>query len=243
MQTAQKFNAIIVDDEELARFDLRKVLGAFPEVVISGEAADVDSAIELINGTRPNLVFLDIQLKGETGFDLIDKCETAANIVFVTAYDKYAIRAFEVNALDYLLKPVNPDRLKLTLDKISDKTPAEKTAMRKFELDDIIFLQLRESYKFQKIKEIVAITSNGDYSFIHTTDNQKKITSKTMKEWETRLPENTFIRIHRETIINLQYVINIEDWFYSSYKIYIKGFEEPFIMSRRYAVKVKKYFG
>jgi len=239
---AQKYKAVIIDDEELARVDLRRVLSAYPEIAVAGEADNIKKAVELIENEKPNLIFLDIQLKRETGFDLIDKIDTRADIVFVTAFDKYAIRAFEVNALDYLLKPVNPDRLKLTLEKISDKTRIEKTALKKLNYDDILFLQLKDVYRFQKLNEIIAITSNGDYSFIHTTDGQKKLTSKSMKEWESRLPDNNFIRIHRETIINLQFVNNIDEWFYSSYKIYLKGVAEPFIMSRRYAYKIKKHF-
>lgn len=239
---AQKYKAVIIDDEELARVDLRRVLSAYPEIAVAGEADNIKKAVELIESEKPNLIFLDIQLKRETGFDLIDKIDTRADIVFVTAFDKYAIRAFEVNALDYLLKPVNPDRLKLTLEKISDKTRIEKTALKKLNYDDILFLQLKDVYRFQKLNEIIAITSNGDYSFIHTTDGQKKLTSKSMKEWESRLPDNNFIRIHRETIINLQFVNNIDEWFYSSYKIYLKGVAEPFIMSRRYAYKIKKHF-
>lgn len=239
---AQKYKAVIIDDEELARVDLRRVLSAYPEIAVAGEADNIKKAVELIDSEKPNLIFLDIQLKRETGFDLIDKIDTRADIVFVTAFDKYAIRAFEVNALDYLLKPVNPDRLKLTLEKISDKTRIEKTTLKKLNYDDILFLQLKDVYRFQKLNEIIAITSNGDYSFIHTTDGQKKLTSKSMKEWESRLPDNNFIRIHRETIINLQFVNNIDEWFYSSYKIYLKGVAEPFIMSRRYAYKIKKHF-
>ncbi len=239
---AQKYKAVIIDDEELARVDLRRVLSAYPEIAVAGEADNIKKAVELIESEKPNLIFLDIQLKRETGFDLIDKIDTRADIVFVTAFDKYAIRAFEVNALDYLLKPVNPDRLKLTLEKISDKTRIEKTTLKKLNYDDILFLQLKDVYRFQKLNEIIAITSNGDYSFIHTTDGQKKLTSKSMKEWESRLPDNNFIRIHRETIINLQFVNNIDEWFYSSYKIYLKGVAEPFIMSRRYAYKIKKHF-
>ena len=240
---AQKFKAVIVDDEELARVDLKKVLNGFPEIIVAGEAENIKTAVELIDNEKPNLVFLDIQLKRENGFDLLDKVETQADIVFVTAFDKYAIRAFEVNALDYLLKPVNPDRLKLTIEKLSDKSRTEKDPVKKLNYDDVLFLQLKDKYKFQKLNEIIAISSNGDYSYIHTSDGQKKLTSKSMKEWETRLPENNFIRIHRETIINLQFVAGIDEWFYSSYKIHIKGIPEPFIMSRRYAYKVKKHFG
>lgn len=238
-----KFRAIIIDDEELARVDLRKVLASFPEIHVVGEAAGIKSAVELIDNEKPNLIFLDIQLKRENGFDLIDKINSKADVVFVTAFDKYAIRAFEVNALDYLLKPVNPERLKVTLEKITEKTHADKAIFKKLNYDDILFLQLKDTYKFQRLCEIIAITSNGDYSFIHTDDGQKKLASKSMKEWENRLPENNFIRIHRETIINLQFVNNIDEWFYSSYKIYMKGIAEPFIMSRRYAYKIKKHFG
>lgn len=253
---AVQYKAIIVDDERLARLDLKNVLSSFDEIEIVGEANNVSSAELLINKLNPNLVFLDIQLRGESGFDLLNKIDFSRkdirldghagihelDFVFVTAYDKYAIRAFDANALDYLLKPVSTERLKQTIDKLIYRRIENNAQFRRLNYDDVIFLMLNNKYRFLKIDSIIAITSNADYTFIYTDDKTRSITRKTMKEWENRLPENHFCRIHRETIVNLAYVSNISGWFSNSYKVFLKGFEEPFLMSRRYASRIKKKF-
>ncbi|MDP2035959.1 MAG: LytTR family DNA-binding domain-containing protein [Ignavibacteria bacterium] len=237
-----KYKAIIVDDEKLARLDLRNVLKAMEEIEIVGEANSVNTAEQLINKLHPNLVFLDIQLRGESGFDLLDKIDADIDFVFVTAYDKYAIRAFEVNAQDYLLKPVSSDRIRLTIGKLTHNANKEAASQRRLNYDDVIFLMLNNRYRFLKIETIVAITSEADYSYIHTNDKAHSITRKTMREWESRLPENHFCRIHRETIVNLEYVTKIDDSLSNSYKVFLKGIEKPFLMSRRYAAKIKEKF-
>ena len=237
-----RYKAIIVDDEKLARLDLRNVLKAMEEIEIVGEANSVNTAEQLINKLHPNLVFLDIQLRGESGFDLLDKIDADIDFVFVTAYDKYAIRAFEVNAQDYLLKPVSSDRIRLTIGKLTHNANKEAASQRRLNYDDVIFLMLNNRYRFLKIETIVAITSEADYSYIHTNDKAHSITRKTMREWESRLPENHFCRIHRETIVNLEYVTKIDDSLSNSYKVFLKGIEKPFLMSRRYAAKIKEKF-
>jgi two-component system LytT family response regulator len=109
------FRAVIIDDEELSRTDLKLLLTRFPTVEVVGEAKDISTGSVVVSKLNPDVIFLDIEFPRESGFDLLEKIETRAKIVFVTAFDEYAIRAFEVNALDYLLKPVNPDRLAITL--------------------------------------------------------------------------------------------------------------------------------
>lgn len=237
-----KYKAIIVDDEKLARLDLRNVLKSMEEIEVVGEANSVNSAEQLITKLHPNLVFLDIQLRGESGFDLLDKIDAELDFVFVTAYDKYAIRAFEVNAQDYLLKPVSADRIRITISKLNHYTNKETASQRQLNYDDVVFLMLNNRYRFLKIDTIVAITSEADYSYIHTNDKAHSITRKTMREWESRLPENHFCRIHRETIVNLEYVSKIDDSLSNSYKVLLKGIEKPFLMSRRYAAKIKEKF-
>lgn len=237
-----RYKAIIVDDEKLARLDLRNVLSTFEEIEIIGEANNVSSAEQLINKLHPNLVFLDIQLRGESGFDLLNKLDYELDFVFVTAYDKYAIRAFEVNAHDYLLKPVSPERIQNTIKKLSHDTEKETTNFRRLNYDDVIFLMLNNRYRFLRIDTIVAITSDADYSYVYTIDKKHSITRKTMKEWEHRLPENHFCRIHRETIVNLDYVTKLENSFSNSFQVYLDGFEKPLLMSRRYAARIKEKF-
>lgn len=238
----QKYKAIIVDDEKLARYDLKNVLNSFEEIEIIGEANNVSSAEQLINKLHPNLVFLDIQLRGETGFDLLDKVNYELNFVFVTAYDQYAIKAFDVNAQDYLLKPVSTERMRKTINKLSKKTHNDSHNLPRLNYDDVIFLMLNNKYRFLEIDSIIAITSDADYTFIYTIDKSQFITRKTMKEWENRLPENHFCRIHRETIVNLDYIVKTDDSLSIPFKIFLKGFEKPFLMNRRYAAKIKEKF-
>ena len=237
-----KYKAIIVDDEKLARLDLKNVLSSFGEIEIVGEANSINSAEILINKFHPNLVFLDIQLRGESGFDLINKIDYELDFVFVTAYDKYAIRAFDVNAQDYLLKPVSAERIHQTIEKLTHRVLKESDSFHQLNYDDVIFLMLNNKYRFLKIDSIVAITSDADYTFVHIIDKTHSITRKTMREWENRLPENHFCRIHRETIVNLGYISKIDDSLSNSFKVFLKGFEKPFLMSRRYAAKIKEKF-
>jgi two-component system, LytTR family, response regulator len=235
----KKFKAVIIDDEELARSDLKAILSKHPSVELLGEADSIASAVELIEQTHPNLIFLDIQFPGESGFDLLEHIDTKAKIVFVTAFDEHAIHAFEVNALDYLLKPVNPGRLDLTLERLGEVNEPHENGVRRINLDESLFLEINNKYNFLKINNIIKITASGNYSEIITSTGLKGLTVKSMKEWENRLPENTFIRIHRSTIINIDYVEKVEPWFNNSYCVYLKGFEKPDVISRRYIAIIK----
>lgn len=240
----RRFAAVIIDDEKLAREDLKGVLAGFDEIEIIGESDCVDAGVEIIKKLEPDLVFLDVQMPGESGFDLIDKIPSDVKIIFVTAYDEFAIRAFEVNANDYLLKPVSKDRLALTLERLGAEGEDEDlSGTRKLKYDDSVFILFNNSYCFLKVDSIVMISSANDYTEIVISEGKRGLVSKPMREWESRLPEQCFTRIHRSTIINLQYVDKIEDWFNYSYRIYLKGFEKPVVMSRRYASNVKKRFG
>lgn len=233
------YKAIIIDDEKLAREDLKALLKDFSEIEITGEAEDVGGAKILVDKLSPDLIFLDIQMPGKSGFDLLSEFKTEAEIIFVTAYDEYAIKAFEVNAQDYLLKPVNKERLALAIEHLiaDDGPPLEY--LKKIDYDDNIFLMINNSYQFVKVGSIIKITAAGNYSEIQTNTKAKGLVLKSMKEWECRLPANNFIRVHRNTIINLEFLDHIEDWFNYSYQVYLRGFEKPIVMSRRYAAKLK----
>ena len=236
--------AIVVDDERLARKELILMLNDFSNIEIEGEAADISTAQKLLAEKNPDLVFLDIQMPGESGFDLINSIPVNTKVIFVTAFDEYAIRAFDVNALDYLLKPVNPKRLKETIERIEQlgKTVSSSDNLKKLAESDRLLVTLNSRLQFVKIKNIIYISAAGDYTEIKTTENQKGITLKSIKEWEARLPESMFVRIHRSTIVNLEFVDKIEEWFQKSYRIYLKTVEQPFDVSRRYTSKLKDRF-
>lgn len=244
MTEQQKISAIIVEDEELAREDFKRLLQKFDNVELTDEATTLSDAIEKCNKNKPDVVFLDIQLANESGFDLIDHLDKDTKIIFVTAFDEYAIKAFEVSAYDYLLKPVTPERLQQSIEKvISIDTPESKT--EKFlSIDDSIFLKLDTKYQFVKISKIKYILSANDYSEIKIEgENKGKLTSKTLKEWEERLPHNIFCRIHRSAIINTEFIKSIEPWHNYSHRVYLNGEEKPLLMSRRYFSIIKNKLG
>jgi two-component system LytT family response regulator len=244
--------SIIVDDERLARKELRLLLKRFKEIAIVGEAGNLTEATRIIEAEKPDVVFLDIQLPGEIGFNLLERTGVPFKTIFVTAYDAYAQRAFEVNALDYLMKPVNPDRLKQTVEKLvnagAEKPLVDQVAVRRrLEFDDRLLVETGTRSFFLKINTISHIISSGDYTEVFTTTEggggQKFLIEKTVREWEERLPEKHFVRIHRCCIINLERVALVENWFNNSYQIYLQNIGEPFTVSRRYAAKLKIKFG
>jgi len=238
MKTAIK--ALIVDDEELARSDLRALLSEIPMVEIVGEANSIKAAIEAIDKYKPDVIFLDIQFPRETGFDLLDKIDTKAKIIFVTAFDKYAIRAFEVNALDYLIKPVDPERLALTLERIDNNSNPTKENLADFSYTDTIFIEHLNKFYFVKLNSIIMISASGPYTEITTSNDLKILAHKSMTEWETRLPKNIFVRIHRSTIINIDFIEKMDKWFKYSYRVFLKGIEEPQTISRRYIANIRE---
>ncbi len=234
------FRSIVIDDEKLAREDLKAVLKEFPEIELIGEAGTANEAIKLIESSNPDVVFLDIQMPGKSGFDILGEVQTDAQIIFVTAYDEYAIKAFEVSAQDYLLKPVNKDRLHLAIEHLRIGNDEEALNLKKLDYNDSIFLMVNNTYQFVKVSSIINITSAGNYSEIHTNIKVKGLVLKSMREWESRLPQNNFVRIHRNAIVNLEFMDHIEEWFNYSYQVYLKGLDKPLVMSRRFATKLKE---
>lgn len=236
-----KYKTVIVDDERLARREMRRLLAEFDEIAVVGEAENLSESIDLIEREKPNIVFLDIQLSNENGFDLLEKTEQNFKVIFVTAFDAYAIRAFEVNALDYLLKPVNPERLAKAIERLNEENDS-KPELRPLAFDDRIFLELGERSIFLKVCDISHINAAGDYSEIFTIDKRKFLIEKPLREWEQRLPEKNFLRIHRRTIVNLEEIEQIETWFNRTFQVQIKNYQKPLAVSRRYAVKLKSKF-
>lgn len=238
-----RVTAILVDDERLARKELRSMLTEHEIIDVVGEADTVTQAAELAHTRKPDVIFLDIQLPGETGFDLLEKISPACKIIFVTAFDAYAIRAFEVNALDYLLKPINPARLARAIERLTLHDSAPAPPLRALEYEDRLFIEVNERSRFLKVSDIIVISAMGDYSEIFSCDGEKSLVLKPLKDWEERLPAKHFTRIHRSTIINVNYVERVESWFNRSYRIHIRHLAEPLLMSRRYAARFKTTFG
>lgn len=239
----QKYKALIVDDERLARKDLSHMLSEFNEIEIVGEAEDVPSAINAVNNLNPDIIFLDIQMPGQSGFDLLGEIDFKGEVIFVTAFDEFALRAFEINALDYLMKPVNMSRLKKSIDRVKNDKKESQIKYQKLKTTDRLFTSINNTVQFLKVETIVVIKSEGDYSHIQTNEGVKGLVTKPMKEWEERLPEGNFCRIHRNAIVNTNFIEKIEKWFNYSFRVKMIGIDEQLILSRRYAKKLKERFG
>lgn len=238
-----KHRAIIVDDERLARKEMRRLLAEHDEIIVVGEAEDLSGALDLITTEKPNLVFLDIQLSNENGFDLLERVDRRLNVIFVTAFDEHAIKAFEVNAIDYLVKPVNPERLARSIDRLSEPRKEKPLDVRKLEYEDRLFLDSGSRSSFLQISTIKCIAADGDYTQVITADGKKHLVAKPLKEWQQRLPEKHFVRIHRSAIVNLEFIEKVESWFGRTYQLYIRDVSTPLSVSRRYAVELKRRFG
>ena len=232
--------AVIVDDERLARSELRTMLEAHDTITVVGEANDVPSATRLIQRVAPDVVFLDIQMPGKSGFELLNEIDVECQIVFTTAYDEYAVRAFEVNAFDYLVKPIHPDRLALAITRLASGAKPDKTASRRLEYSDVLLVRSGGRLRSVKVSEIVLVRAEGDYTEILTARRTSELAHKTMKEWERRLPAGEFVRIHRSTIVNLRYVDHFDESPRHHFCVYMKHAGKPIEMSRRYASDLKR---
>ena len=220
----KKYKTLIVDDEKYARNDLKELLEVYPFIDIVGEAKNINSAIEMIEQLNPDLIFLDIQFPGESGFDLFDKINISAKVVFVTAFNEYAIRAFEVNACDYLLKPVNPDRLDLTIKRLKESGNIENVNVVTFNNEDRIYIQINYRYYFVHIQSIIKIQASDHFTEIITNNGLKGLTNKSLIEWEECLPKYSFVKVHRSTIINNNYVEKIERGNNYSFQVIMKKY-------------------
>jgi two-component system LytT family response regulator len=237
--------AIIVDDERAARRELINLLeeAHADRLRVVGQAATVEDAATLVRVHDPDIVFLDIHLTGESGFDLLPQLDRTVTVVFVTAFDRYAIRAFEVNALDYLLKPVVPKRLAATLERLGGTPAAEAAEPSALTYDDRLFLRLNDGMAFVRIQDIIAIVADGDYSVLKLQDGRQARIRRSLRAWVERLPESQFIRIHRSTVVNLEFVERVEEWSHFSYQVYVRGLDKPLQMSRRWGARVRSRLG
>jgi len=236
--------AIIIDDERLARNELKKLLQEHGDIEVIDEAANVDEGLEKIEQHNPELIFLDIQMPGKTGFDLLSEVDKAPKVIFTTAYDEYAIKAFEVNALDYLLKPIEPKRLGDAISKLHDELNKEKaenqTGYIRTNLteNDQVFVKDGERCWFVKLGEIRLFESVGNYAKVFFGTN-KPLILKSLNALEERLDERMFFRANRKHIINLRWIEKIEPYFNGGLLVDLKG-GEKIEVSRRQTVKFKE---
>jgi two-component system, LytTR family, response regulator len=250
------WSAILVDDERLARRELRALLTAHPTIDVVGEASTIEGAAERLRLTGANLIFLDIQLKGESGFDLLPLIPPDVAVIFVTAYDRFAVQAFSVHALDYLLKPVVPERLAAAITFLGERqqrtalTPAaaqaddEQTdAPEPLTWSSRLFLRMDDRMGFLAVSQIRAVLADGDQATVLTRDGRRVRVRKPLREWVRRLPEQHFLQIHRGTLINLNEVARVEEWSHGSFLVHLHGESIPLVMSRRFSARVRTRLG
>ena len=232
--------ALIVDDSKLARQELRHLLKDFDDVEIVGEAENAEIALEKLDKLSPDILFLDIQMPGKNGFQLLQELESAPEVIFVTAYDEYALEAFEHNALDYLKKPIRGDRLAAAIEKAASNLLARKrrAGEDKLGLSDQVFVKDGENCWFIELSQIRLFQIDGNNTKVFF-ENEQPLIPKSLSYMEQRLSEKYFFRANRQEIINLKWVEKIEPWFSGTIKAYLKGGEEVEV-SRRQSIRFKE---
>jgi two-component system LytT family response regulator len=200
-----KWRALIVDDERLARVALKSLLAERDDVEVVGEADSTAAARKFVAELKPDVVFLDVQMPGEPGFALVDE-KLEAHVVFCTAYDQYAVKAFEVNALDYLMKPVGPEQVDRALSRLG-APPLDSS--ERLSLEDQVALREQHALRLVPVRDITHLQAADDYSEVHLVNGPMALVEVTLRKWETRLPAE-FVRIHRSTLVNLKHVERVE---------------------------------
>lgn len=232
--------ALVIDDERLARKELMNLLAEYKDVEIVGEAVNAEEAEDLIDKLQPDLIFLDIQMPGKTGFELLESLERTPKVIFTTAYDEYALKAFEFNALDYLLKPIEPKRLGDSIEKIRKEIHAIdelKSSKSKLTINDQVFVKDGDNCWFVRLKDVRLFESDGNYIKVYF-DKYKPMIHKSLNALDERLDNKSFFRVSRKHIINLDWVDEIETWFNGGLMVKLKGGEKVEV-SRRQATKFK----
>jgi two-component system, LytTR family, response regulator len=239
----RRLTALIIDDERLARVNLRKKLNVYSEIEVIGEASGIETGIKAVRDLNPDLLFLDIKLSDGTGFDLLNKVEFKGKVIFQTAYDEYACRAFEINALDYLLKPITRERLDKVIDNLINTSNENSVRNNpKFRYDDRIMIEQQKSIYFIKVENIIFIKAVREYTSIFEKGGKEYVVLKSIGDWQKELPDEHFARIHRNSIINFNYIERSERCGNTA-NIFLAGIRESILISRGYYKLIKtRYF-
>src|ERR1017187_7436501 len=217
--------ALLIDDERLARNELRRLLSAFPDIQIAGEASNTKQAREQMAALKPDLLFVDVQMPGETGMDFLESLEPPVpHVIFTTAYDEFAVKAFELNALDYLLKPVDPVRFAGAVERLPGRkgSPHPKAPDGRLDAGDRVFVREGERCWFIEVGQIRLLESEGNYTRVHFADVQPQL-FRSLNAMEERLDPKFFFRANRRQIINIAWIAGIEPWFSGGLLVQLKG--------------------
>ena len=214
--------SLIVDDERLARNDLKQLLTRFNEIEIIGEAANADEAEKMIEQEKPDLIFLDIQMPGRSGFELLESLVFTPLVIFTTAYDAYALKAFEVNALDYLLKPIEPARLKEALSRVAEEMVPPVPKKELLTAEDRVYVKDGSRSWFIRLADVWLFESVGNYTRLYF-EGGKPLVNRTLSYLEERLNRDVFFRANRQHMINLKYVQTLREKPGGSLSVQIEG--------------------
>lgn len=232
---------LIIDDERLARKELMKLLEDHPSIEVIGEAMNADEAFAMINELNPDLLFLDIQMPDKTGFQLLEMLDSVPMVVFTTAYDEFALKAFDVSAMDYLLKPIQAERLSETIAKLLEKERNKPGSTRnpdkKLDQNDQVFVKDGDRCWFVSLSNVRMFESDGNYIKVYFDTNRPMI-HKSLNALDEKLDERAFFRASRKHIINLSWVEGIEPWFNGGLMVRLRGGDKVEV-SRRQAAKFK----
>lgn len=238
--------AILVDDEPPARRRLRQLLSAHPSVSVVGEADTVESAAWLVEEVRPDVVFLDIQMPPQSGFDLLPHLGGDPALVFVTAFDNHAVRAFEANALDYLLKPVHPERLAETIRRLvkGRQSPlSESGTLNLLKIDDLIPLKDSNLFRMVRVHDIVILEAEASYTKIWLRDLPPMMILRNLSSWEQRLPSPPFFRLDRSFLLHLDSVASVQRLHRDETEMTLQGVPTPFRLGRTASIRLFKLLG
>lgn len=245
----RSFKTILIEDERLAREELKSLLKDYHEIEVIGEAKNGEEGLQMVKSLKPDLIFLDINMPGMNGFEMIKQLDEIPRVIFVTAYDEYALKAFEVNALDYILKPVDPERLRDAVQKISSNeddfiSSSQVLVSRKERVltgTDRVFIKDGEKCWFIELSKVRMLESDGNYVKVYF-DNFRPLILRSLNSFEDRLDPECFFRANRKYIINLQWISSIENWFNGGLQVELKEGEKVEI-SRRQAIRFKEMMG
>lgn len=236
-----KYKVLIVEDEHLAVAELKRLLQAHQEIEVLGVAGNVQDAVKSVNELNPQFIFLDINLHGQSGFELLETLDHVPPVIFITAYDQYAIKAFEVNAIDYLLKPLHPQRLAGAIVKIKNLLNSRLTGVNQLHIDKRIFIKDGELCYFVPLADIFLIESIGNYARVYFSGNKPMI-HKSLNYLEEKLPGDYFFRASRQYIININFIKNIVPFFNNTLQVELKSGDKIDI-SQRQSIRFKELMG
>ncbi len=231
----KKSRALIVEDSRLARNEIRELLKAHPEIEVVGEAENADQAYEEIRRLQPDLLFLDINMPEKSGFDLLEMLDEVPQTIFTTAYDEFAIRAFEYNTLDYLLKPISPQRLEKALEKVNAQQAGTTERQERLSIHSQIFIKDGERCWLVRIGEVRLFEIVGNYTRVHF-ETHRPLLYKSLLQVEEKLPEETFFRANRQQIVNVNAISEVIPWFSGKLKLRLQDGTEVEVSRRQSAV-------